>query len=65
MKDLGETSYVLGIEIEIKRDRTQKSLGLFQQNYMTKILKRFGMEKCASGEVPMSEGDKLNKTQSP
>ena len=63
MKDLGEASYVLGIEI--KRDRAQKLLGLSQQNYITKVLKRFSMEKCSSGEVPMSKGDKLTKGQSP
>ena len=63
MKDLGEASYVLGIEII--RDRAQGLLGLSQQNYIAKILKRFGMETCASGEVPMSKGDKLTKKQSP
>lgn len=63
MKDLGEASYVLGIEI--KRDRARGLLGLSQQNYITKVLKRFGMETCSYGEVPMSKGDKLTKQQCP
>ncbi|PRQ52001.1 putative RNA-directed DNA polymerase [Rosa chinensis] len=63
MKDLGETSYVLGIEIT--RDRTKHLLGLSQQNYISKILKRFEMHNCSPGQVPMSKGDKLNKSQCP
>ena len=59
MKDLGEASYVLGIEI--KRDRKLGILGLSQQNYIQKVLKRFGMETCTAGEAPMSKGDKLSK----
>ncbi|PRQ27363.1 putative RNA-directed DNA polymerase [Rosa chinensis] len=63
MKDLGEASYVLGIEI--KRDRTKCLLGLSQQGYINKVLKRFDMQSCANGEVPMSKGDKLTKEQCP
>ena len=63
MKDLGEASYVLGIEI--KRDRSRGLLGLSQQSYINKVLKRFDMSNCSSGEVPMSKGDKLNKKQCP
>ncbi|XP_061993790.1 secreted RxLR effector protein 161-like [Rosa rugosa] len=63
MKDLGEASYVLGIEI--KRDRKQGLLGLSQENYISKFLKRFGIETCANCEVPMSKGDKLTKNQCP
>ncbi|PRQ59012.1 putative RNA-directed DNA polymerase [Rosa chinensis] len=59
MKDLGEASFVLGIEI--KRDRKQGLLGLSQHAYICKVLKRFGMESCATGEVPMSKGDKFTK----
>ena len=36
MKDMGEASYVLGIEIY--RDRSQHLLGLSQKTYITKIL---------------------------
>jgi hypothetical protein len=63
MKDLGEASYVLGIEIN--RDRSKHLLGLSQQRYITKFLKRFDMHNCSSGSAPMSKGDKLNKNQCP
>jgi Reverse transcriptase (RNA-dependent DNA polymerase) len=43
MKDLGETSYVLGLKIH--RDRSQGILGLSQQTYIIdKVLKWYGME---------------------
>ncbi|KAK9932856.1 hypothetical protein M0R45_020078 [Rubus argutus] len=63
MKDLGEASFVLGIEI--KRDRKKGLLGLSQQSYINKVLTRFDMQKCAPGEVPVSKGDKLHKGQCP
>lgn len=63
MKDLGEASYVLGIEI--KRDRARCLLGLSQQSYINKILKRFKMHQCTPSEVPISKGVKLNKDQCP
>jgi hypothetical protein len=63
MKDLGEASFVLGIEIV--RDRARGLLGLSQKGYISKVLKRFNMEKCSPGESPMSKGDKLHKDQCP
>ncbi|KAL0302427.1 UNVERIFIED_CONTAM: Retrovirus-related Pol polyprotein from transposon RE1, partial [Sesamum angustifolium] len=42
MKDLGEASYVLGIKIF--RDRSKRILGMTQNLYVEKILKRFKME---------------------
>ena len=38
MKDLGEASFVLGIEIH--RDRENEVLGLSQKAYLEKILKK-------------------------
>ena len=46
MKDLGEASYVIGIEIH--RDRSCGLLGLSQKNYIEKVLKRFNMQNCSS-----------------
>ncbi|KAJ9538813.1 hypothetical protein OSB04_031546 [Centaurea solstitialis] len=63
MKDMGEAHYVLGIEII--RNRRIGTLGLSQKGYIEKVLKRFGMENCRSGEAPMSKGDKLHKGQCP
>lgn len=58
MKDMGEASYVIGIEIF--RDRSQGLLSLSQEGYINKILKRYKMEKCAAGIAPIQKGDKFS-----
>ena len=63
MKDMGEAHYVLGIEIT--RNRKQQALGLSQKNYLDKILQRFGMQGCNSGDAPISKGDRLHTGQCP
>ncbi|CAH9135323.1 unnamed protein product, partial [Cuscuta epithymum] len=45
MKDLGEASYVIGIEIH--RDRVKGTLGLSQKAYIERILERFNMQQCS------------------
>jgi Reverse transcriptase (RNA-dependent DNA polymerase) len=44
IKDLGKALYVLGLKIH--RDRNKGILGLSQQAYIDKILKRYGTKKC-------------------
>ena len=63
MKDMGEASYVIGIEIF--RDRSQGMLGLSQKAYINKVLERFKMEKCSSSVVPIQKGDKFSLMQCP
>ena len=63
MKDMGEATYVIGIEIF--RDRSQGLLGLSQKTYINKILERINMEKCLAGVVPIQKGDKFNAMQCP
>ncbi|KAM1415115.1 hypothetical protein ACFX2I_006811 [Malus domestica] len=63
MKDLGEAKFALGIEII--RDRSKKALGLSQRLYADRITKRFNMENCSSGELPIGNGDKFSNDQSP
>jgi Reverse transcriptase (RNA-dependent DNA polymerase) len=63
MKDLGETSYVLGLKIH--RDQNKDILELSQQAYIDKVLKRYGMENCKSGNTPVSKGDKFSLDQCP
>ena len=63
MKDMGEASYVIGIEIF--RDRSQGLLSLSQEGYINKILKRYKMEKCSAGITPIQKGDKFSKMQCP
>ena len=54
-KDFGEASYELGIEIH--RDRSRGSLGLSQNSYIEKVLKRFNMQNCSSSVAPIVKGD--------
>jgi len=63
MKDMGEASYVIGIEIF--RDRSQGLLGLSQKSYINKVLERFRMDKCSAGIVPIQKGDKFSQMQCP
>ena len=63
MKDLGETSYVLGIQI--LRNRPSGILILSQQTYIERILKRFNMQLCSSGKTSIVKGDQFSKGQCP
>jgi hypothetical protein len=63
MKDLGEAAYILGIKIY--RDRSKRLIGLRQDTYIDKVLKRFNMEEAKKGFLPMSHGIHLSKTQCP
>ena len=44
MKDMGEASYILGVKII--RDRAKRLLGLTQETYIKKMLKRYHMQDC-------------------
>ena len=63
MKDMGEATYVIGIEIF--RNRSQGLLGLSQKAYISKVLERFKMDKCSAGTVPIQKGDKFSSMQCP
>ncbi|KAK4381758.1 Retrovirus-related Pol polyprotein from transposon TNT 1-94 [Sesamum angolense] len=63
MKDLGEASYILGIKIF--RDRSKRILGMTQNLYVEKVLKRFKMEHSKRGFLPMRLGVNLSNKQSP
>nr|ABA94411.1 transposon protein, putative, unclassified [Oryza sativa Japonica Group] len=63
MKDLGEASYVLGIEIH--RDRTKYALGLSQKTYIEKVLKKFNMYRCSATPAPIVKGEKYGASQCP
>lgn len=63
MKDLGDASYVLGIEIH--RDRTKGVLELSQMAYIEKVLKRYNMHKCSISPAPIVKGDKFGTFQCP
>jgi len=63
MKDLGEASFVLGIEIH--RDRRKGVLGLSQKAYLEKVLKKYCMHASKSTFAPIVKGDSFGKHQCP
>jgi hypothetical protein len=63
VKDLGETLFVLGIEIH--RDRSKWVLGLSQKAYIEKVLKKFSMHKCSHSPAPIVKGDRYGDFQCP
>jgi hypothetical protein len=63
MKDLGEAAYILGIKIYI--DRTKRLIGLSQDTYLDKVVKRFQIEKSKKGMLLMITGKPLSKSQHP
>ena len=62
MKDMGNASYVLGVEIH--RDRGNRTLGLSQKAYLNTVLKRFSMENYKPAHVPIVKGIKLSEEMS-
>ena len=63
MNDLGETSFVLGIDIH--RDRRNEILALSQKAYLEKILKKYGMHMSKPTPAPIVKGDSFGKHQCP
>ena len=51
--------------IEIYRDRSRNLLGLSQRAYINHVLKRFNMQMCKTGDVPIVKGDKISNEQCP
>ncbi|KAI9166216.1 hypothetical protein LWI28_028107 [Acer negundo] len=63
MKDLGEASFILGIQVI--RDRKNRTIALSQASYIDKILSRFSMHDSKKGMLPFRHGIKLSKEQVP
>ncbi|GJU25310.1 retrotransposon protein, putative, ty1-copia subclass [Tanacetum coccineum] len=63
IKDLGDAAYILGIKIY--RDRLKRLIGLSQDTYLDKILKRFKMENSKKGNLPLHHGIKISKDLCP
>ncbi|GJS38172.1 retrotransposon protein, putative, ty1-copia subclass [Tanacetum coccineum] len=61
MKDLEEAAFIL--RIKIYRDRSKRLIGLSQNAYMDKILKRYKMDNSKRSHIPMQERLDLNKSQ--
>ena len=63
MKDLGEASFVL--EIEIHRDRRKVVLGLSQKTYLENVLKKYSMQNYKHSPAPIVKGDRFGEFQCP
>ena len=63
MKNLGEASYILGIQII--RDRMNKLLELSQASYIDKVLAQFSLQDSKKGLLPTRNGIILSKEQCP
>jgi transposase InsO family protein len=63
MKDLGEAHYVLGIQID--RNRAARTLHISQQEYISKMLQRFGMTEAKVVPTPLDSSIKLTKADCP
>jgi hypothetical protein len=59
MKDLGEASYVL--DIEIHRDRKNGVVGLSQKEYLEKVLKKYNMHTSKATPAPIVKGDSFGE----
>ncbi|GJR51488.1 hypothetical protein Tco_1402009 [Tanacetum coccineum] len=51
------------VDPNIQKNRSKRLIGLGQNSYMDKILKRYRMDNSKGGDIPMQERLDLNKTQ--
>ena len=63
LRDLGPTSFLLGIEIV--RDRPNRSISISQRQYIVDMLDRFGFSGCTPVQTPMQPGLRLSEEMCP
>ena len=63
IKDLGEASFVLGIEIH--RDRRKGVVGLSQKAYLKNVIKKYSIHVCKPSSAPVVMGDSFGEFQCP
>lgn len=63
MKDLGEVSSILGANIT--RDATKKMIAIDQQNYISKVIAKFGMKNCNPISTPLDPNQRLSAKMRP
>ena len=63
MKDMGETSYILGVKIH--RNCSKRLLTFSQKQYIKRVLERFCMENCNHIDTSMAKGEKLSNQLCP
>jgi histone deacetylase 1/2 len=57
VKDLGELSYFLGVEVT----KISDGIALTQTKYANDLLRKVNMQNCKGSSMPMSSSDKLSK----
>ena len=62
IKDSGELTYLLGIEI--LRDRQARTISLSHRRYIDTVLERYGMSKCNPVSSPIDPNVRLTRNQS-
>jgi hypothetical protein len=63
MEDLGEASFMLGIDI--RRDRSRRTISIGQSAYITALLERHGMSDCKAVSTPMERDSKTTLVKPP
>ena len=63
LRDLGPTSWLLGVKIE--RNRSKHSLSISQRQYTLDILERYGFSNCDPVSTPMDPGVRLSADMAP
>jgi hypothetical protein len=63
MKDMGESSYSLGVKII--RDRAKRLLGLTQETYIKKMLKCYHMQDSKPIDTPVDKSLSLSYDMCP
>ena len=63
LRDLGETSSLLGIGIT--RDRPNRRIMLCQRQYIIDMLERYGFSDCSPVKTPMIPKIRLSSADSP
>ncbi|XP_064462668.1 uncharacterized protein LOC135373382 [Ornithodoros turicata] len=61
LKDSGEPTYILGIEV--KHDKLRKTLTINQRKYVDEILKRFNMEGSKPVKAPIEVGRSASREE--
>ena len=63
LRELGPTSWLLGVEIT--RNHPKHSISLSQHQYVQTLLERFGFSDCTPVSTPLDPGSKLSASMSP
>jgi hypothetical protein len=63
VRELGPTSFLLGVDVS--RHRPNHTLSLSQRQYTLDILERFGFQDCAPVTTPMDASVKLSQDMAP